>query len=317
MDNNYALIKEKMIQNLEVLPSLLSLKVAFDLKFHDLAAQFLNYDQVVQEISFNIDSLSQDPLLLAYICEKLAFSETYYQIKKDYLHLENVWEKIVELEGIVTSIQGSYFTGENQALIKQDNLKEADIILDNKDHPVISSLNKLSIKQEFKFSAKLQKGSLFTYIGSIDLAEQDEKLHLILNQESQKLSLHNQFKSILKGATGVSLALGMTIALTGCGVNPYGNGEPPPSSNSIDCVVRRTAFYDKLGDLKANMTEEEIDNILDPNRRMRKGSFKYSTSYEIEGYDYSVPGVVTCEAVQIHYDSNWRFRSFAIKSYPL
>lgn len=316
----YALMKEQLLAGEKVSPSVSAMQVAFDLNLLDIVNDFLEQPNVQQELEFRLDEISSRPNLIAFLATKYPHSEIYQMIKKEYLSIQEVWQVVVEIENIPLTIEGIYTTGDNQAVVKQNQLKEIDIILENKDHPIVSSLNLLQEKKQFNFKASLQIGSLFTYQGQINLEDYDQDIQNIKTQEQNQLKTHNQFKKIIKGFTGTALALGMSLAITGCGKNP--NEEEVgyyeiPMNNSPDCMIRKAHFYDKLGDLKSGMSEEEVDLILDPHRRLRKGSFKYSTSYEIEGFDYSVPGVVTCEAVQIHFDSNWRFRLFQIKTYPL
>lgn len=319
----YNSIKEKIINQEPVNPSYGALKAAFDLFKLDLAKDFLKSPGVTDEVLNNLDQLSSEEHFLVFLMNEIPNSELYLEIKKNYLHLEMVWQKVVEIEKIPLNISGTYITGDNQAVVKSDKLTFVDILLENKDHSIISSLNKLNEKQSFDFTAQLQVGSLYTYQGLINLGDLEEKVKAIQNQEQKESAKFAQYRSkASKAMSGLALTVVMAVSLVGCGQNPGndlggGYNEPPPSNNSPDCIIRKAEFYDRLSQLRIGMNEEEVDEILDPQRRMRKGNFKYSTSYEIEGYDYSVPGVVTCEAVQLHYDSYWRFRQYTLKTYPL
>lgn len=317
---NYSEVKQKIINQEQVNPSFAALKASFDLFKVEMAKDFLSYEQVQEEVLHNLSDLSQDEHFLVFLLNELPFSLIYKEIKESYLNLELVWEKIVEIEKLPLQISGTYYTGENQAIVKSDKLNQVDILLDNKEHSVISSLNKLNIKEGFNFTAQLQKGSLYTYQGLIEISELDEKIKAIQTLENQETNQFSKFRKVSKQLSGIALSLAMAVSLVGCGANPEdedNRGYPPPYNNSPDCLIRKASFYDRLSQLRVGMSEEQVDDVLDPERRLRKGNFKYSISYEIEGFDYSIPGVVTCEAVQLHFDSYWRFRTYTVKTYPL
>lgn len=165
----YALIKEQLLSGENVSPSVLAIQVAFDLNRLDIIEELLQYQNVQQELEFKLDEISSQPNLMEYLMIKYPHSELYQMIKREYIYLEEVWRAVVKIEEIPLRIQGIYTTGDNLALVKQNQLKEIDIILENKDHPIINSLNKLKEKKQFNFTATLQSGSLFTYQGQIDL----------------------------------------------------------------------------------------------------------------------------------------------------
>lgn len=184
--DTYAHLKEKITNQEPIAPSLMALSIVFELNQVDLMKELVTHPAVVNEISFKIDELAESNIpLLVYILNSHPFSPLYEQIKNEYLSTEVIWEAIVEIENIPRAVQGSYFTFDNYALIKQNNLQAADIILENKNHPVIQSLNKLAIKKEFKFSANLMVGSLFTYQGNINLDEVNEIFEEFKSAEAQ------------------------------------------------------------------------------------------------------------------------------------
>lgn len=165
----YALLKEQILSGEKITPSVLAIKVAFDLNLLDIVEELLQYPNVQQELEFKLDEIASQPKLMSFLATKYPHSELYQMIKKEYLQLEEVWKAVVKIEEIPLNIQGIYTTGDNLAVVKQNQLKEIDIILENKDHPIINSLNKLKEKKQFNFTATLQSGSLFTYQGQIDL----------------------------------------------------------------------------------------------------------------------------------------------------
>lgn len=315
----YEQIKEQILNGEAIKPSFLSLQVAFELFKLDLAQEILNNPGVVEEVINNLDNLQDQDNFLGFLVNQLPFSELYKEIKQRYLHKELVWENVVSLEKIPLKVSGIYLTADNQAVVKSDKLHIVDIILENKEHPIISSLNKLGVKESFKFVATLQKGSLYTYTGNIEVEQLDQKIAEIKEQEIKELEPFSKYRNWTKSLSAVALSLAMAVSVVGCGRNPDVSGatEPPPYNNSPDCQIERARFYDKLSTLRPGMSEEEVGNILDPEWRLRTGNFKYSISYEIMGFDYSQNSVVTCEAVQIHFDSYWRYRTFTVHTYPL
>lgn len=323
---DYNSIKEKIINQEPVAPSFTALKAAFDLFKIDLAKEFLTYPAVLESISNNLDELGSQEHFLVFLLNQLPYSDLYFQIKNQFLTSDLVWEKIVEMEGIPLRISGQYLTSDNQIIFSHDKLSQVDILLDNRSHPVINSLNKLQERESFTFNAALQKGSLFTYAGQIDTTELDQRIQVVENADRAEMQPLSRIRKVTKEITGVSLALSMAVAMVGCGKNPQGQpsggeyGTVPPYNNSADCVIRRAEFYNRLSRVQIGMKEEEVDVIVNPGpRSLPYGSFKYSVSYNIMGYDYNAggDGVVTCEVVQIHYDYYWRYRSYTAHTIPL
>ena len=322
---DYNSIKEKIINQEPVAPSFAALKASFDLFKLDLAKEFLTYPAVVESISNNLDELGSQEHFLVFLLNQMPYSDLYYQIKNQFLNSDLVWEKIAEMEEIPLRISGKYITGDNQILFSHDKLQQVDILLDNRQHPVINSLNKLQEREEFTFNASLQKGSLFTYSGSIDTVELDQKIQAVENADRAEMQPLNRMRKMTKDIAGVALALSMAVAMVGCGKNPEsqpdsGAGNVPPYNNSPDCLIRRAEFYNRLSRVQVGMNEEEVDSIVNPGpRSLPYGSFKYSVSYNIMGYDYNAggDGVVTCEVVQIHYDYYWRYRSYTAHTIQL
>jgi hypothetical protein len=231
------------------------------------------------------------------------------------------------MEEIPLRITGQYITSDNQIIFSHDKLQQADIFLENRNHPVINSLNKLQEREEFQFTAILQRGSLFTYTGNIETSELDERIEVIESADRVEMQPLNRLRKITKEVTGAALALSMAVAMVGCGKNPQsqpdgggGYDNIPPYNNSPDCVIRRAEFYNRLSRVQVGMREEEVDAIVNPGpRSLPYGSFKYSISYNIMGYDYESggDGVVTCEVVQLHYDYYWRYRAYTAHTVAL
>lgn len=323
---SYHSIKEKIINQEPVAPSMAALKAAFDLFKLDLAKDFLTYPAVLEEVANSLDDLSTHEHFLVFLLSELPFSNLYYQIKNQFLKSELVWEKVVELEEIPLSITGKYITGDNQIVFHHDKLQQVDILLDNKNHPVINSLNKLQEKEEFTFNAALQKGSLFTYTGLIETSELDTKIEAIENADRSEMQPLSRMRKITKEVAGVALALTMAVAIVGCGKNPTNEydgeyAEVPPYNDSPDCTIQRAAFYNRLSRVQVGMKEEEVDSIVNPQYHgysgLPFGSFKYSTSYSIMGFDYDKKANVVCEVVQLHYDTQWRYRTFTARTFEL
>jgi hypothetical protein len=324
----YNQIKEKIINQQPEAPSMAALKAAFDLFKLDLAKEFLTYPAVLEEIANSLDDLGTQEHLLVFLLGELPFSDLYSRIKSQFLNSDLVWEKIVTMEEIPLRISGKYFTGDNQIVFQHEKLQQVDILLENKNHPVINSLNKLQEKSEFSFSATLQKGSLFTYQGLIETSELDAKIQAVANADRAEMQPFSRMRKITREITGVALALSIAVALVGCGQNPQNNDDPgaeygsvPPYNNSPDCVIQRAAFYNRLSRVQVGMTEEEVDAIVNPTsvgyNGLPFGSFKYSTSYSIMGFDYDQKDNVICEVVQLHYDTYWRYRTYTAHTVEL
>lgn len=306
-------IIQSFLDKKEVPYSLEALKVAFELQEESLKDRVYVF---LQEDSLEEGDYSEDFLVFLSKHSQIN-SKIEQELVKVAVDFPLLWDELIIKHQLEKEVKGTY-----NVLSRTHNLPY-EINFLNQDHPILQGLRHLDLETEIEFNAFLKQGSIYLYESQLDLTPFEKNYQEVKTREAKETSKLHEHAPLLKKALGLATTLGMALALSACGQPPvddtgggFGN-TPPPINNSPDCLLRRATFYDRLDQLRVGMTEEQVDAVLDPEYRLRKGTFKYSTSYEIEGFDYSIPGVVTCEAVQIHYDAQWKFRLFTVRTYPL
>lgn len=79
----YALLKEQILSGEKITPSVLAIKVAFDLNLLDIVEELLQYPNVQQELEFKLDEIASQPKLMSFLATKYPHSELYQMIKKN------------------------------------------------------------------------------------------------------------------------------------------------------------------------------------------------------------------------------------------